>query len=78
MNTEGEIDQFDLLAEKIDRLIESVALLKKEKESIAEKAQIQEERLADLTAQLEGLKAARDKAKQKVVSLLEKIEHLGV
>jgi FtsZ-binding cell division protein ZapB len=78
MNTAGDIDQFDLLAEKIDRLIESVALLKKEKESIAEKAQIQEERLADLTAQLEGLKTARDKAKQKVVSLLEKIEHLGV
>ena len=78
MNTEGDIDQFDLLEQKIDRLIESVALLKKEKESIAEKAQIQEERLADLTAQLEGLKTARDKAKQKVVSLLEKIENLGI
>ena len=72
-NGEG-IDQFQLLEEKIDHLVELIATLKREKESLAEKSRIQEERMADLTAQITNLKAARDKAKQRIVSLLEKIE----
>ena len=78
MDTGGEIDQFQILEEKIDKLIESITALKREKESLAEKVQIQTEKLADLTDQLEGLKTARDRAKQRVVALLEKMEQIAI
>ena len=78
MDTAGEIDQFQLLEEKIDNLIEFITVLKKEKESIAEKNQIQEEKIADLNRQMESLKAGRDSARQRIVSLLEKIENISI
>ena len=61
---------------KIDNLIEMIKSLKREKESFAEKFQIQEEKLADLTKEVEGLKSGRDKAKQRILSLLEKMEQI--
>lgn len=78
MDKEKEIDQFKLLEEKIDSLIEFVKSLKKEKESLVEKRHIQEERISVLTEEVESLRAASDKAKQRIISLLEKIEQLGI
>jgi uncharacterized coiled-coil DUF342 family protein len=78
MHSEEEIDQFQLLEQKIDSLIEVVKALKQEKAALAEKLQIQEEKLADLSEQLESLRAARDNARQRIVSLLEKIEQIEV
>jgi FtsZ-binding cell division protein ZapB len=78
MDTAGETDQFQLLEAKIDKLIEFIMVLKREKESIAEKTQIQEEKIADLNKQLESLKAGRDSARQRIISLLEKIENIGI
>ena len=72
----GDIDQFQLLEQKIDNLIDLITMLKKEKETLAEKAHIQEEKLTVLTGQLENLKTGRDRAKQRIVSLLEKIEQI--
>jgi septal ring factor EnvC (AmiA/AmiB activator) len=76
MQKSDEMDQFQVLEEKVDALIKSVSSFKREKESLLEKLQIQEERIADLTGELENLKAGRDKAKQRIFSLLEKIEQL--
>jgi FtsZ-binding cell division protein ZapB len=76
LNSEEGVDQFELLEDKIDNLIEMIKILKKEKESFAEKFQIQEEKLADLTKEVEGLKSGRDKAKQRILSLLEKMEQI--
>ena len=78
MSTGEEIEQFQLLEERVDNLIKLITALKKEKESFSEKFQIQEEKLTDLSQQLESLKAARDKAKQRIVSLLEKIEQIDI
>jgi uncharacterized coiled-coil DUF342 family protein len=78
MHSEEEIDQFQLLEQKIDSLIEVVKALKQEKAALAEKLQIQEEKLADLSEQLESLRAARDNARQRIVSLLEKIEQIEI
>ena len=78
MNTGEDIDQFQLLEEKIDRLIELNTNLKKQKESFTEKFLIQEEKLADLSKQIDSLKAGRDTAKQKIISLLEKIEQVDI
>jgi len=71
-----EVDQFQLLEEKVDSLIRLMGSYKKEKESLVEKINIQEEKIADLTGELNHLKAARDMAKKRIVSLLEKIEQI--
>ena len=77
LGSEEGVDQFKLLADKVDGLIEMVRTLKKEKESFAEKCEIQEEKLTDLTRELEELKSGRDKAKQRILALLEKIEQIA-
>jgi len=71
-----ETDQFQLLEEKIDKLITTTKGLKAERESLNEKLHIQEEKLNDLRREVEGLKISRDKARQRIVSLLEKIEQI--
>ncbi|HIC85393.1 MAG TPA: cell division protein ZapB [Desulfobacterales bacterium] len=78
LEMEMDIEQFDILEQKIERLVETIKQLRQEKESLTERLQIQEERLSDLTAQIEELKASRDLAKKKVLSLLEKIEQVDI
>jgi uncharacterized coiled-coil DUF342 family protein len=78
MENIGELEQFQLLEQKIDSLLELVGDLKKEKAALAEQAHIQEEKLVDLSEQVSALKAGRDKARQKIVSLLERIEQAEV
>ena len=78
MDTNGEVDQFQILEEKVDKLIQFVIALKREKETLAEKVQVQAERLADLTDQLEGSRTARDGAKQRIAALLEKMEQIDI
>lgn len=73
-----EVDQFELLEQKIDRLIGTIQSLKRENESLSEKLQIQEEKLADVNEQLENLRASRDNAKARIISLLDKIEQIGL
>jgi uncharacterized coiled-coil DUF342 family protein len=73
-----EMDQFQLLEQKIDGLLELVGTLRTEKAALAEKAQIQEERLRDLAEEVESMKTARDKAKQRILTLLDKIEKVEI
>jgi phage shock protein A len=77
MSALDDLDQFQILEDKIDGLIKLVADLRAEKESLAEKVHILEEKLANTSEQLEGLKAARERAKQRVIGLLDKIERIG-
>jgi len=76
LSSEEDVDQFQLLEQKIDNLITTIKSLKAEKESLNEKVQIQEEKLKDLMREMEGLKSARDKARQRIISLLEKLEQI--
>lgn len=78
MNPEEEMDQFQLLEEKIDSLIKFINSIKKEKESLSEKLHIQDRKISDLNGELENLRASRDKAKQRIVALLKKIEQLDI
>ena len=78
MNETGEIDQFQLLEEKVDSLIGLITELRKERGLLTEKARIQDEKVTDLTKQIEEMKTTRDKVKQRVVSLLGKIEKIDV
>jgi len=73
-----EMDQFQVLEAKVDSLIKFAHMLKKEKESMLEKLQIQEGKIADLISELENLRSSRDKAKQRVLALLEKLEQIEI
>jgi FtsZ-binding cell division protein ZapB len=72
------VDQFKILEDKIDKLIDYIAALKKEKEALADKNQSQEERLADLTDQLENSRTATDGVKQRIAALLEKMGQIDI
>lgn len=73
-----EMDQFQVLEAKVDSVIKFAQMLKKEKESMLEKLHIQDEKIADLTSELENLRNSRDKAKQRVLALLEKLEQIEI
>jgi uncharacterized coiled-coil DUF342 family protein len=45
---------------------------------LLEKIHFMEEKIGDLAAEVDNLKAARDKAKQRVVYLLEKLEQVDI
>ena len=77
MSALDDLDQFQILEDKIDGLIKLVADLKAEKETLGEKVHILEEKLANTSEQMEALKAARERAKQRIIGLLDKIERLG-
>lgn len=78
MHQGEEKDQFAILESKVDSLVRFVDSLKKERESLLEKVQIQEEKTANLSAELESLKVSRDKAKQSIVRLLEKLDQIDI
>ena len=78
MENIGELEQFQLLEQKVDSLLSLVDSVKREKSALAEQVQIQQEKLVDLSEQVSALKAGRDKARQRVLSLLERIEQAEV
>ena len=78
MDKGDEKDQFAVLESKVDSLIRFADSLKKERESLLEKVQIQEEKIANMNAELENHKAARDKAKQRIFLLLEKLDQIDI
>jgi uncharacterized coiled-coil DUF342 family protein len=67
-----------VLEKKVDNLIELIAHLRKEKKVLTEKVQIQDKEIGDLSKELKDLKSTRDKAKQRIVHLLEKIEQIDI
>ncbi len=73
-----ELDQLQVLEEKLDTLIGYVQALKNEKDALTEKVHIQDGKLADLTDEIDTLRSARDQAKQRIITLLEKIEQIDV
>ncbi|MFH1480050.1 MAG: cell division protein ZapB [Pseudomonadota bacterium] len=73
-----ENEQFQLLEEKVDSLITYVKSIKEEKESLIEKIRIQEEKITNLTGELEEIKSDRNMARQRIISLLEKLEQLEI
>jgi septal ring factor EnvC (AmiA/AmiB activator) len=73
-----EKDQFEILEAKVESLIRFADSMKKERESLLEKVQIQEEKMGNLNSELVNLKAARDKAKQRIVLLLEKLDQIDI
>jgi cell division septum initiation protein DivIVA len=78
MNKGEEKDQFEILEGKVDSLIRFADSLKKDRESLLEKIHIQEEKIGNLNSEVENLKGSRDKARQRIVSLLEKLDQIDI
>ena len=78
MGPSEEMDQFQLLEEKVGSLIEYIVSLRKQNESLAEKLHIQGEKITNLAEEVEHLRGARVKVKQRIVTLLERIEQLDI
>jgi FtsZ-binding cell division protein ZapB len=78
MHETQEIDQFELLEDKVNSLIQLISDLKKEKDYLTEKLQAQETKFNELSNEVEALRANKEEAKIKVISLLEKIEQIEV
>ena len=76
-STEDEIDQFQLLEEKVDSLIEKTVALKNERDILEQKLRVEEEKVVSLNAQMEKLRSGRNDAKEKIMSLLEKMEQVS-
>jgi FtsZ-binding cell division protein ZapB len=51
--------------------------LKREKEALEEKLQIEEEKVSDLSSKIETLRSGRNDAKQRIMALLEKMEQVS-
>ena len=69
-----ELEQFDLLEQKVVKLISLVSTLREEKGSLGERVKRQEESIASFTSEIEALRADRQLVREKIVTLLEKME----
>lgn len=72
------LEQFQVLENKIESLIQIINSLKTEKTQLLTKLNNQEEKIDELTKEIEQLREAGETAKQKTMSLLQKIEQIEI
>lgn len=77
MHDTQDLDEFQLLENKIDALIDLVSRLRNEKARLSEQLAVQEGKAAELTDRIDKMEANREKAKQRITAMLEKIEQIG-
>jgi len=73
---EEEQDQFQLLEDKIDRLIRLVGKLREDKSSLERKVQEQEQLIADLREQIKRFQADKERARERISYVLSKIDQI--
>ena len=78
MEITAEKDYFKLLEDKIGELINRMQEIKDEKESFIKTIDEQKLRIDTLTTELNELKESKQKAKERITSILDKIEKLAV
>ena len=69
-----ELDQFDLLEEKIELLISQVGSLSEKKGALERNVNGQEQKINSLTKEIEAFKIDRGLIRKRIATLLEKIE----
>ncbi|RLC29003.1 MAG: hypothetical protein DRH37_08425 [Deltaproteobacteria bacterium] len=77
MHDTEDLDEFQLLENKIDALVDLVSRLRNEKARLSEQLAVQEGKAAELTDRIDRMEANREKAKQRISAMLEKIEQIG-
>lgn len=78
MEQQESIDIFKVLEEKVEGLINQIRSLKDEKESLEKENQEKEKEIARLTGELEDLKEIKDTTKNRIESIIHKIENLDM
>ena len=73
-----DVDHFKILEEKVESLIKMIIVLKEEKESLTEKNQNLMEMRDKLSAEVEDLNRAKNEARNRIVSLLGKLEQIDI
>jgi uncharacterized coiled-coil DUF342 family protein len=73
-----EIEQFELLEQRVETLISALGSLNEQKMMLERKARIQEEELGTLRSKIDTLRADRDVIQTRIASLLEKIAECEV
>ncbi len=68
------MDQFKLLEQKTESLIEAVKALKQENADLAENLQVREEKSDNLSKRFAGLKAESERGRKRIVTLLDKLD----
>lgn len=74
----GDLEQFDLLEQRIESLIKFVDSLREEKQNLEKLIYEKEQMASSLSKETEELKADRDSFRKRIASLLEKIENVGL
>ena len=78
MEQRVEMDYFQVLEEKVGSLIGKIKSLRDERESLNKKLHLQEQRIVNLAGELEKLKDIRDNTRDRIASILEKIEKIDI
>ncbi len=78
MEQRNEVDYFKVLEEKVGLLIAQIRSLRDERESLREKISQQERTISDFAGEAEKLKGNRDKARDRIVNILKKIEQMDI
>ena len=73
-----EIEQFELLEQRVETLISALGSLNEQKMLLERKAMTQEEELGTLKREIDTLRADRDVVQKRIASLLEKITECEV
>jgi pyruvate-formate lyase-activating enzyme len=76
MEMSEEIGPFRVLEKKVEALIVYTASLKQEKERLVEKLHTEEKKTRKLMNEIKELKAVKVNVKQRVATLLERIERV--
>jgi len=77
MQLEG-VDHFKILEERIESLIQFITSLKEENKILRDKNRSLEEKLDKISGEMEDLKRSKGQARDRVLSLLQKIEGLDI
>ncbi len=73
-----ETDYFKLLEDKISELINKMQAMKDEKESFLKTIDDQKSQIDTLSSELKGLRESKHQAKERITSIIEKIDKLAV
>ena len=71
-----EMDKFDILEEKINRLVQAYSTLREEKNSMGERLAEKELEIQKLKEKLSNFSREREAARAKVESLLNRVDRL--
>jgi FtsZ-binding cell division protein ZapB len=78
MEQRNEVDYFKVLEEKVGLLIVQISSLKDERGKLREKILQQQKTIADLSNEVEKIRGNRDKARERIVNILNKIEQMDI